>query len=88
MRVGALRGGIVGAAAVGAAVLTIGSGLASAKPMFQMIPHKFAQQPTTAQCQSMFQINCYAAAQLRRAYGVDALNRHGLNGRGETIVHG
>ena len=82
----ALRGGIVGAAALGAAVLTFGSGLASAKPMFQMIPHKFGQQPTTAQCQAAFGINCYNATQLRHAYGVDALNRRGLDGRGTTIV--
>jgi len=78
--------GIAGAGAVGAAVLALGAGAASAKPLFRMLPHQFPAPPTTAFCQANLGINCYTANQIRHAYGVDQLNAHGLTGRGKTIV--
>jgi subtilase family serine protease len=41
---------------------------------------------TTADCQSMFGINCYLPAQIQRAYDLGPLFNRGLNGRGRTIV--
>ena len=74
------------AAAVGVASLALGAGVAGAKPMFQMVPHRFVQQPTTEQCETAFGIACYDATQLRHAYGADWLNARGVTGRGHTIV--
>ncbi len=68
------------------AVLAIGATAAVAEPLHIALPGHFAQQPTIAQCQSMFGINCYDAAEMRHAYGVDQLNAFGLTGRGQTIV--
>jgi len=76
----------IAAGAVGAAALALGAGIASAEPLFRMVPHQLPTPPTTAYCQANFGINCYDAAQIRHAYGVDQLNARGLTGRGKTIV--
>ena len=78
--------GIASATAVGAAVLALGGGIASAKPLFQMLPRQLPAPLTTAQCQAEIGINCYTAPQIRHAYGVDQLGARGLTGRGTTIV--
>jgi subtilase family serine protease len=77
---------VASAAVSGIAVLALAGGVASAKPLFQMLPQRFSQQPTTAYCETNFGFACYSAGQIRHAYGVDALNRHGLTGAGTTIV--
>jgi len=77
---------IASVAAVGAAALALGGGVASGEPLFRMVTHQLPAPPTTAFCQANFGINCYDAAQIRHAYGVDQLNAHGLTGRGKTIV--
>ncbi len=78
--------GVASTVAAGVAVLALGAATAAAEPLHIALPQKFSQQPTTAQCETSFAIACYDAAQIRRAYGVDALGAHGLNGAGTTIV--
>ncbi len=85
MRAKQLRG-VAAVAATGVAALSLGVAAAGAEPAHIALPYKFAQQPTTAQCESIYRIACYSADQIRRAYGVDQLGREGLTGRGETIV--
>ena len=75
--------GIASAGAVGAAVLALGGGVASAKPLFQLVHNQFPAPQTIAQCQADFGINCYTAPQIRHAYGVDQLS---ADGSGKTIV--
>lgn len=78
--------GLVGSVAVLAAALSLASAGASAKPFIIKYPGHFAEQPTDAQCEAGYNIECYSAAQIRHAYGVDQLNAQGLTGAGETIV--
>ncbi len=42
--------------------------------------------PTTAYCERHYRIACYQPGQIERAYGLPALYREGINGRGQTIV--
>lgn len=42
--------------------------------------------PTTAYCERHFKIACYRPRQILRAYGLLALFRAGITGRGQTIV--
>lgn len=42
--------------------------------------------PTTSLCERHFNIACYQPAQLQRAYGLPALLRAGITGKGQTIV--
>jgi len=44
------------------------------------------QQPTSSYCEANYGVDCYDAAQIRRAYGVDQVNARGFSGRGQTIV--
>jgi subtilase family serine protease len=44
------------------------------------------QAPTTADCEAAFQIACYAPFQFQRAYNLNPLFGHGLNGNGRTIA--
>jgi subtilase family serine protease len=76
----------VSMAALGAAALAIGSGAASAKPLFQLVPHKFAQPPTTEQCEAAIGIACYNPGQFQEAYHTKALYARGITGKGATIV--
>lgn len=78
--------GIVSVLAVLAAALGLGVAVASARPFIIKLPGHFAQQPTAAQCEADYNTECYSAAQIRHAYGVDQLNAQGLTGAGQTIV--
>jgi subtilase family serine protease len=42
--------------------------------------------PTTAECQSLFQVNCYDPAQVEQAYNLTALYDRGITGKGRTIA--
>jgi subtilase family serine protease len=42
--------------------------------------------PTTAQCRDQFKITCYTAGQIEQAFNLKALYRHGITGKGQTIV--
>jgi subtilase family serine protease len=42
--------------------------------------------PSTAYCESHFKIACYTAKQIERAFNLGPLYRHGITGKGETIV--
>ncbi len=77
-------GGLTAAACV--TLLALGGAVASAEPLRISAGGHFAQQPTSAQCETDFGVPCYTAGQVRHAYGVDQLNAHGLTGRGQTIV--
>jgi subtilase family serine protease len=41
---------------------------------------------STARCEALFQVACYSATQIERAYNLPALYSHGVNGNGQTIV--
>src|SRR6201987_198229 len=63
---------------------------ASAQPMHLTVSHRFAQPPTTAQCEAAppagAGIACYKPAQFQQAYDLNPLYHAGLNGSGKTIV--
>jgi subtilase family serine protease len=42
--------------------------------------------PTTGMCRRQLRVACYQPAQLQRAYGLPALLRAGITGKGQTIV--
>jgi subtilase family serine protease len=48
--------------------------------------HATAQPPTTADCESAYQVACYQPAQIQQAYNLPELYSKGINGRGSTIV--
>jgi subtilase family serine protease len=75
----------VGAAAAIAVATAFAAG-ASAYPQHWLVRHRFAQPPTTDQCESDFGIACYNPGQFQRAYGVDSVFRAGNTGQGKTIV--
>jgi subtilase family serine protease len=77
---------VVGLLATAATALAVASSAASARPFIIKYPGHFAQQPTAAQCEAAYGTECYTAAQIRHAYGVDQLNAQGLTGAGQTIV--
>ncbi len=90
--------GVSGAAVSGAAVSggAASGGAASGKkvpavgtrPHFQVVGQATASPdtPPTFSCQLTTPASCYGPAQIRTAYGVDALAEHGLTGAGRTIV--
>jgi subtilase family serine protease len=45
-----------------------------------------AAPPTTAFCEQQFHIACYLPRQVQQAYNLPALYRHGISGRGQTII--
>ena len=47
---------------------------------------KFAQPPTTAECESDFQIACYEPGQVQTAYGLPKLFSNGVTGKGQAII--
>jgi len=77
---------LIGSIGVGAAILFCGAGAAVASPDHWMVPKRFAQPPTTADCVASAGIACYQPAQFQQAYDMNPLYRAGLNGRGKTIV--
>lgn len=67
-------------------LLLICVGSAGAEPFHSFVPHRFAQPPTTAQCETNFGIACYQPSQLQQAYDMNSLYHVGLTGAGKTIV--
>jgi subtilase family serine protease len=57
-----------------------------ANPLHQLVPHHFAQPPTTAQCEAALGFACYGPSQFQQAYDMNPLYRQGLTGKGKTIV--
>ena len=75
-----------GRAVGGGAGAAPGAGPFRAVPKIRMVDHTFAAPPTTADCQAKAGINCYSPNQFQTAYDLAPLYRHGLDGRGRTIV--
>jgi subtilase family serine protease len=97
LMVGALAGGAVltMAAAVGTAAAPASlpaAAAAQARPAVLIHPDivhsmgRFAQPPTTAECEAEFDVACYQPGQIEHAYGTPALYAKGITGRGQTIV--
>ena len=76
---------IAAVAATAGAVLSMAA-TAAAEPQHITVHSHFNQQPTTAQCETMYGIACYDAAQFEQAYGLNPLYHAGLDGAGKTIV--
>jgi subtilase family serine protease len=77
---------LLGTIGAGIALLTWGVGSATAAPYHQFVPHRFAQPPTTADCEMQSGIACYQPFQLQQAYDMNPLYHAGLTGKGKTIV--
>jgi subtilase family serine protease len=77
---------LVGTIGASFGLLAWGAGSAAAAPFHSFVPHRFAQPPTTADCETQFGIACYQPFQLQRAYGMSSLYQAGLTGKGKTIV--
>ena len=45
-----------------------------------------SQPPTTADCETAFQVACYEPGQIQTAYNLQPLFQRGVTGRGQTIV--
>ena len=48
--------------------------------------HATSQPPTTAECETAYQIACYEPGQIQTAYNLAPLFKHGVTGKGQTIV--
>jgi subtilase family serine protease len=48
--------------------------------------HATSQPPTTADCETAFQVACYEPGQIQTAYNLQPLYQRGVTGRGRTIV--
>jgi subtilase family serine protease len=48
--------------------------------------HGTSQPPTTADCETAFQVACYEPGQIQTAYNLQPLYQRGVTGRGRTIV--
>src|SRR5450755_2460865 len=77
---------LLGTVATTGLVLLCGSGPAAAQPYHILVPGRFAQPPTTADCETQLGIACYAPFQFQQAYDMNPLYRAGLDGAGKTIV--
>ena len=64
------------------------TGLASVqlKPGVLHARHATSQPPTTADCETAYQIACYEPGQIQTAYNLAPLFKHGITGKGQTIV--
>jgi subtilase family serine protease len=47
---------------------------------------RYAQPPTTADCEAAFDVACYEPGQVETAYGLPALFAQGVTGKGQTII--
>jgi subtilase family serine protease len=54
--------------------------------MHVLVPNRFTQPPTTAECEAQLGIACYAPSQFQQAYNLNRLYDAGLTGSGATIV--
>jgi subtilase family serine protease len=77
---------LIGTIGATMAVSLCAVGGATAAPLHVAVPHRFAQPPTTAQCEASFGIACYQPSQIEQAYDMNPLYKAGLTGRGKTIV--
>jgi subtilase family serine protease len=77
---------LFGTVAASVAVLVGGTVPAGAQPLHTLIPGRFAEPPTTAQCLASLGIACYSPLQFERAYDMNPLYQVGLTGSGETIA--
>src|SRR5580658_4890947 len=73
---------VVGAAAAGPAP----QAAVTVSPGVQHIGRGARQPPTTADCESAFEVACYEPAQIQQAYNLPVLYGQGVNGQGATIV--
>ena len=80
----ALFGGGAAAVAVPAAVAAVR--LVPNSTGHVLFTSNLAQPPTTAECETAFDIACYQPFQLQSAYDLQPLFNQGINGRGEPIV--
>jgi subtilase family serine protease len=55
-------------------------------PDVQHAEHASKAPLTTAECEAQFNVACYEAPQIQRAYSLPALYAKGVNGKGATIV--
>jgi subtilase family serine protease len=74
-----------GAAASATSVSSVAS-VVQIRPDVVHIGLAGARPPSTAVCERLFQVACYGARQVERAYHLPALYRRGVTGRGQTIV--
>jgi subtilase family serine protease len=72
--------------AAGAVALVCGAAPALANPFHVFYPQRFAQPPTTADCEATIGIACYQPSQFEAAYQLKGLYKAGLTGAGKTIV--
>jgi subtilase family serine protease len=85
----AVSGAGVVATAVAPAAGSAAGSLAAIVSIRPGIVHALGAQsvpPTTAFCEQKFKIACYLPQQIQRAYGLPALFRKGVDGKGQTIV--
>jgi subtilase family serine protease len=59
---------------------------ASSTPGFLHSLHATSQPPTTADCEAAYQVACYEAGQIQKAYNLEPLYQAGVTGKGRTIV--
>jgi Predicted protease len=83
----------VGGVAIATATTTASAAGAAAvpdivhiQPGVQRVGRATAAPLTTAQCEAQFQIACYGAPQMQRAYDLPALFAEGVRGQRQTIV--
>ena len=55
------------------------------KPGILHARHATSQPPTTADCETAYQIACYEPGQIQTAYNLAPLFHHGVTGRGQTL---
>ncbi|HBW19462.1 MAG: S8 family serine peptidase [Streptosporangiaceae bacterium] len=58
----------------------------SIRPDAMHVASALGTAPTTAYCEKHYKIACYLPGQIEQAYGLPALYRRGVTGRGQTIV--
>ncbi|HET8751778.1 MAG TPA: S53 family peptidase, partial [Gaiellaceae bacterium] len=74
------------------AAATASSGRAQAAPALRPLvagainAHTLVNPEPTSQCLATLGIHCYAPGQFEKAYGLDTLHAHGIDGRGRTIA--
>ena len=78
--------GLSAPAAAGAAPAAAPQAVVFIHPDVDRVGHGSSQPPTTAECESAFQVACYEPAQLQQAYNLPMLYAKGVTGTGATIV--
>jgi subtilase family serine protease len=78
--------GLSAPAAAGAAPAAAPQAVVFIHPDVDRVGHGSSQPPTTAECESAFQVACYEPAQIQQAYNLPMLYAKGVTGTGATIV--